>query len=48
VLVARGLHRRPAPAAVVERYDARRTAAAVDALYADQLAHDRRSSRRAH
>lgn len=47
-LTARGLHRRPAPAAVVERYDARRTAAAVDALYADQLVHDRRSSRHAH
>lgn len=45
-LVGRGLHRRSAPAAVAERYDARRTAAAVDAVYADQLAHDWHGARR--
>ena len=45
-LSARGLHRRSAPAAVLERYDARRTAAAVDAVYAEQLAVHRRGRAR--
>lgn len=40
-LSARGLHRRAVPPAVVARYDARRTAAAVDVLYTDHLAQRR-------
>ncbi|PRY15981.1 glycosyltransferase [Kineococcus rhizosphaerae] len=42
LLTARGLHRRPVPPAVVQRYDARRTAAAVDAVYEEQRARSRR------